>query len=88
MSRKTILSVVLIGATASLGLYMSRGPWLAYRQQKAKADSATKEMVKTEQERTDLQMQMAKYGSPLGQEALARERHWRKPGEVPLDGSQ
>ncbi|HWA81803.1 MAG TPA: hypothetical protein VG820_00105 [Fimbriimonadaceae bacterium] len=88
MSRKTIFSVIVVGAAASLGLYMSRGPWLAYREQRLKADQATKEMVKTEQERTDLLIEKAKDESPLGQEALARQRHWHKPDEVPLDSGQ
>ena len=88
MSRKTAMSVVFVAAAASLGLYLSRGPWVAYREQKAKADNATKEMRKHEQEKVDLLTEKARIDTPQGREELARQRKWLKEGETPLDKGQ
>jgi hypothetical protein len=82
MSRNKALSVVFVAAAAGLGLYFSRGPWLVYRDQKVKADSATKEMQKAEHEKTDLLREKAQYESPMGREQLARSHRFVKPGEV------
>lgn len=84
MSRNSVLSVALAVAAVGVGLYFSRGPWQAYRQQKEKADLATKEMMKAEKEKTDLMQQKAKYETPMGMEGLARESGFIKPNEVPL----
>ena len=85
MSRKFGLSFVFVAVAAVLGVYLSRGPWHAYSQQKEKADVATKEMLKAEQDTTDLQRQKAAIESPLGREQLARQNLWLKPGESALN---
>ena len=84
MSRKSALSVFFVGAAAVLGVYLSRGPWLAYREQKQKAEIATTDMLKAEAEKTDLLKQKAKYESPLGRETLARQQNYVKVGEKPM----
>jgi len=83
MSRKFLSGFVIFVAAAGLGIYLSRGPWLAYRQQKLKADTATREMMKSEEQKSELLQQQAKFGSPIGQEELARGIGYRKEGEVP-----
>lgn len=87
MSRKSVLSVFFVVCAACLGLYLSRGPWVAYREQKLKADIATKEMLKAESEKTDLMKQKAMLESPIGRETLARQHNYIKNGEQPLNSS-
>ena len=85
MSRKIGFSFVFVAIAACLGIYLSRGPWAAYGQQKQKADVATKEMNKAEQDTTELLRQKAALESPLGREAQARKQMWLKPDEQPLN---
>ncbi len=84
MSRRTAVSALFVAAAAGIGLYLSRGPWVAYREQKAKAENAQHEMQKAEIERSDLLRQRAMADSPLGQEAAARSKGYLKKGEGPL----
>lgn len=81
MSRKIATGVLFVAAAASLGIYFSRGPWLAYREQKQKADTATSEMHKAEQEKNELLSQEAKLSSPMGREATVRSQGYRKSDE-------
>jgi len=85
MSKKTAMSVAFVAAAACAGLYLSRGPWLAYRDQKQKADSATKEMLKAEQDKAELLRERARIESSRGQEEAARAIGYVKKGEVPLN---
>ena len=81
MSRKLATSVLLVAAAASFGLYLSRVPWMAYREQKQKADSATKEMQKAEQGKNDLLRQQAITDSPMGRERIVRAQGYHRAGE-------
>jgi hypothetical protein len=87
MSRKILASVGIVAAAAALGMYLSRGPWLAYRDQKQKADTATREMQKAEREKKDLLIKEALLKTPMGRQRLARESNHRKPGETILDAN-
>ena len=84
MSRKTLVSVAFVVAAASLGFYLSRDPWVAYHEQKLKADSATKDMMKAESAKNELLERKAKIESPAGREQLARGLGYVKDGEKPL----
>jgi hypothetical protein len=84
MSRKTLLGVLYVGAAAAIGLYLSRGPWLAYADQKHKADAATKEMQKAEREKTDLLKQEAQIDSPVGRDTAARKAGYLGKNEEPV----
>ena len=81
MSRKSAISIFMVAAATACGLYLSRGPWLAYQQQKQLADVATRDMLKAEGEKNNLLLQKARYESPLGKEELARSNRYIKPGE-------
>jgi hypothetical protein len=84
MSRKTLVSVAFVAAAASLGFFFSRTPWVAYREQKAKADAATKDMMKAESAKNELLERKAVVESPTGREQLARKLGYVKEGEKPL----
>jgi hypothetical protein len=84
MSRKMLWTAGCVVAAACVGLYFSRGPWMAYRDQKQIADAATREILKAEQEKADLLREKAKYDSPMGREELARGRDYVKKGEENL----
>jgi hypothetical protein len=84
MSRKTLVSVAFVAAAASLGLFLSRTPWVAYREQKAKADAANKDMMKAESAKNELLERKAVVESPTGREQLARKLGYVKEGEKPL----
>jgi hypothetical protein len=84
MSRKTLMGVAFVAAAALVGLYLSRGPWLAYHEQKAIADAATKDMMKAEAAKNELLETKAKIESPAGHEALARGMGYVKAGEQPV----
>lgn len=88
MSRKSTWTVIFVAAAAGLGLWLSRGPWQAYLSQKASADAATKEMVKSEADMRDLMQQKARMDSPMGRESAARERGYRLKNEQPLETGQ
>jgi cell division protein FtsB len=78
---KGILNVLFAAAAIGTGLYLSRGPWQAYRQQRAAADQAQAKMRAAERERTDLVRQSAFADSQSGREANARAHGYLKPGE-------
>ena len=78
------MNVAFVSAAAALGLYLSRGPWIAYREQGAKADAASHDMLRAESEKKELLVQQAKVESALGQEQQARSQGYLKPGEEPL----
>ena len=84
MLRKSALNLTLAAAAVALGLYLSRGPWRVYNQQKLKADAATREMQKSEQSKASLLKQEAQIESPLGQEELARKHLYLDPREHPI----
>lgn len=84
MSRKTALNVVIALGAGALGVYLSRGPWVAYRQQQQKASQANSELAKTEASYSLLTEQKAKLDSAQGQEQLAREKLYRRKNEVPV----
>lgn len=81
MSRNVVLNACGVVAAVCLGIYLSREPWATYREQKNKADIATKEMLKVESEKTNLERQRAKLETPMGQEELARRSSYVRPGE-------
>lgn len=85
MSRKTVLNVAFVAGAVGLGLYLSRGPWLAYREQKQKADTASRELLRTEQDKVDLLRQEAKISTPIGREEAARAKDFVQKGERPLN---
>ncbi|HTQ11323.1 MAG TPA: hypothetical protein VMI31_14755 [Fimbriimonadaceae bacterium] len=85
MSRKLVSTAFLVVAAAGVGLYLSRGPWLAYRQERQKSDAATNEMLKSEADKNDLIRQKAKLDTPIGREELARDLGYRKSGEQPVE---
>jgi hypothetical protein len=85
MSQKTVVSVAVVAAAACVGLYLSRGPWMAYREQKLKADAATQEMLKAERNKTDLLREKARVETPMGREEAARAVGYVKKNELPLD---
>lgn len=78
------MSVVFVAAAAGLGLYMSRGPWVAYKEQKLKADLANKEMQKTERDRIDLIKQISQIDSPAGRDRAARKQSYLGKDEVAM----
>jgi hypothetical protein len=81
MSRNAVINACGVVLAVGLGLYLSRGPWLAYRDQKTKADIATKEMLKVEGEKAELERERAKLETPMGKEELARRNSYVKQGE-------
>jgi hypothetical protein len=81
MSRNLVLNACGVVAAVCLGIYLSREPWIAYREQKGKADIATKEMLKVESEKAELERQRAKLETPMGKEELARRNSYVKQGE-------
>ena len=85
MFRKLALSCLFVASAAGLGLYLSRGPWQTYRDQRAKADEATREMESAEHEKADLLKRRAEIETPMGREKLARERGYLKKGELPVN---
>jgi len=82
-----VSGAVLVMAAVGLGFYLSRGPWLTYREQRRKADLATMEMRKSERQKNDLLQQQAMLETPLGKEQLARGKGYLKSGEQALDSN-
>jgi len=77
----TAILAVICGAIAA-----SWKPWEQYNIQRKKRDAATAEMREAEKERAELTKEKARLESPIGKEELARERGFRRPGEIPLEG--
>lgn len=77
--------VAIVVLAVGTGLYLSRKPWEVYREQKAKANAATKEMEQAEKDRVRLVEQKAHAGSSYGREEAIRKIGWRKPNETSAD---
>ena len=75
----------IIAAAVACGLFFSRKPWEAFRDQQAKANEAQLEMRNAEQERERLLKEKMKYSSPVGKEQAIRNKGWTKPGESLAD---
>lgn len=80
-----IFNVLFAGAAVGTGLYLSRGPWEAYRHQRAAADQAQAKMRSAEKERTDLVRESALADSQAGREGIARKHGYLKPGEEKIE---
>jgi cell division protein FtsB len=80
-----IFNILFVGAAVGTGLYLSRGPWEAYRRQRVSADQAQAKMRAAEKERTDLTRQNAFTDSPAGRDEVARNHGYLKPGEVKIE---
>ncbi|MBS1724495.1 MAG: hypothetical protein JSS66_16250 [Armatimonadetes bacterium] len=78
-------TIAVIAVAIGTGLYLSRKPWAELREQRALSRDASDEMKRVEAERADLARQESRLKNPAGREALARERGYRKPGEVPVE---
>jgi hypothetical protein len=76
--------MVLFVLAAGCGLFMSRGVWGRFREERSNAQQAQSEMRAVEREKADLVGQRAFLESEAGREQAARERRWLKPGEKPL----
>jgi len=85
MANKPLFSFVFVAAAIGTGLYLSRAPWIAYREQRVIADQQIKDMRASEKARADLVREEARYRSPLGREELARKRNYVHPGEIRVD---
>jgi len=77
--------VVVVVAAVGTGLFLSRKPWIDYREQKSLANDAKLDMQKAESDRAGYVRQTAKAESRAGREAIARERGYRRPNETPID---
>lgn len=82
---RAIFNVLFIGAAVGTGLYLSRGPWQMYRQQKSKADQAQGQMRAAEKEREQLTKENAHSDTPAGREEAARKAGFLKPGEQKVE---
>jgi cell division protein FtsB len=85
MSSKAAINLALIAAAAGLGIYLSKGPWVAYRQQQAKANAAHRDLDEAKITENQLLEQKAQLESPQGKAQLAREKGYRRPGEIPVE---
>lgn len=81
MSVKTAWAIVGAAVAVGLGLYLSRGPWLMFWQQRSRASVAATELAKTEREKTSLMRERARLETPMGRQELAREQGYVKKGE-------
>ena len=82
-SKGWALLVVVLGIAS--GVFLSRKPWQEFAEQRGVSKEAATEMKRAEGERAELARQSAIAESPAGREALARERGYRKPGEIPAE---
>lgn len=85
MARKALLNVVVVVAALGTGLYLSRAPWKAYRQQRSLANAQMREMRDAERQRADLLHEEARVRSSVGREELARKAGFVRPGEERLN---
>lgn len=86
MKRRVILNVLLFVCAVGLGVGLSLEPWRVYLRQKAETTKLTKEMQDAEERRAADLRRASEVESPAGRERTARERGYRKPGEVLLEG--
>lgn len=87
MKRRTMWNLALVAVAIAAGLALSAKPWEAYAKQRASTDRQLAEMRRAEASRAELSRRKAQVESPVGRERLAREQGYRKPGELPVDGS-
>jgi hypothetical protein len=85
MGKKVGLNIAVVVLAVGAGVYLSRKPWIVYREQQQKASSANQEMRDAEKSLLELQKQQADLDSPLGRETQARKIGMRKSGETTLD---
>jgi cell division protein FtsB len=87
MARKAALNILFVLTAVGAGLYASRAPWQAYREQQAAADEQTQEMRESEKRRADLMREEARVRSTVGREELARANGYIRPGEERVAGT-
>ena len=74
----------MVLAAAMLGIYLSRGVWTRYQEERRSAQQAETQMQLAEAKKSELLKQKAELESESGREKLAREHGWTRPGEKPL----
>lgn len=87
MTRKLVWNLVFFAAAIGLGFFLSLKPWQVFREQRSIADRSLSEMHQAEKSRAELVRSKADVESSVGREKLVRDAGYRKPGEVPVDGS-
>ena len=85
MNRKVKIAAIAIGLAAVAGLMASYEPWLEYRHQRAMEEAARRDLAQARGELAEHLKLDAKYSTSAGREEEARNRGYRRPGEVPLE---
>jgi cell division protein FtsB len=87
MGRNFGWHALLVLLAASIGAVLSIESWQHYSAQRRLAEAARAEMRAAEAERVRLMRQEARLESAAGREERARERGYRREGELPLEAS-
>ena len=83
MTRFGCICLTLLAGIA-LGGYYARKPWILYAKQRADLGQILRRLETTEVSELDAVRRNLRLDSPLGKEVQAREKGWRKAGEVPF----
>ena len=87
MTRKLVLNLVFVVVAVGVGLFLSLKPWQVFREQKDIANRSVADMRQAERSRAELMKKKAEVESSVGREQLVRDAGYRKPNEIPVDGS-
>jgi hypothetical protein len=71
-------------AGIAVGGYYARKPWLLYAKQRAEHAQILRQLEQIEASEMEAVRRKLRLDSPLGKEVEAREKGWRKAGEIPL----
>jgi cell division protein FtsB len=76
------INTLVIGGAILFGILASLRPWHVFRIEKLSTQATSREMNKAEDRAVDLTEQRALLEGDVGQERLAREHGYSKPGET------
>ncbi len=85
MKQRRLWNIAIVTVALAAGIAMSVRPWEAFFKQRSLTDAQVGQMQSAERERAELSRVKAQVENPTGQEKLAREQNFRRPGEIPVE---
>ena len=85
MKQRRLWNIAIVTTAIAAGLALSVRPWEAFFKQRALTDAQVGQMQTAERDRAELARQKSAVENPTGQEKLAREQNYTRPGEIRVD---